>query len=377
MNNPIRAGVLGAVVLAVTALVARPASAKTPAASGAAVFVQTDDPSGNSVLAYSRDPSGALHLEATYSTHGLGGVLDGSVVDHTASQGAVRYDAAHRLLYVVNAGSNSLAVFRARGTSLQLTQVIGSGGTFPVSVAVHGNRVFVLNARDGGTIQGYVRVGDFLVRVPQWHRRLGLDPNATPEFTSTPGQVAFTPDGSKLLVTTKANTNAVDVFRFDGGGDLSREPVVNSLPGTVPFAVDFTARGDVLLAEAGTNSLATFAVSRTGTLQPLTTAATGEAATCWIIRVGRTAYLSNAGSADLSGYQLSSDATTVTPSGVTSTDAGTTDAAATPSGRYLYVETGAAGIVDEFAVDKATGALTEIGSITVPDAAGAEGIAAS
>lgn len=42
--------------------------------------------------------------------------------------------------------------------------------------------------------------------------------------------------------------------------------------------------------------------------------------------------------------------------------------------RYLYVQAGVAGIVDEFAVGT-DGALTRIGSVTVPDAAGAEGIA--
>ena len=45
--------------------------------------------------------------------------------------------------------------------------------------------------------------------IPLWHRALGLDPTAAPEFTHTPGQVAFTPDGAHLLITTKANTNAV------------------------------------------------------------------------------------------------------------------------------------------------------------------------
>ena len=43
---------------------------------------------------------------------------------------------------------------------------MASGGTFPVSIAVCGDLFYVLNARDGGSVQGYVRVGDSLVRVP-------------------------------------------------------------------------------------------------------------------------------------------------------------------------------------------------------------------
>jgi hypothetical protein len=51
------------------------------------------------------------------------------------------------------------------------------------------------------------------------------------------------------------------------------------------------------------------------------------------------------------------------------------DAAAAGHGRFLYVQTGGSGIVDEYAVG-AGGALTSIGSVTVASAIGGEGIAA-
>jgi hypothetical protein len=51
------------------------------------------------------------------------------------------------------------------------------------------------------------------------------------------------------------------------------------------------------------------------------------------------------------------------------------DASAAAGGRFLYVQTGGAGIVDEYAVGS-SGALTQIGSVTVPDAVGGEGIVA-
>ena len=59
----------------------------------------------------------------------------------------------------------------------------------------------------------------------------------------------------------------------------------------------------------------------------------------------------------------------------TSTDAGTVDAASTPYGRFLYVQAGGPGAVDEFAVGHG-GSLTKTGSVTVAGAAGGEGIAA-
>ena len=354
--------------LAAAALLAGPASAQ-PQKPGGAVFVQTDDPAGNTIVAYDRNPDGSLQQAGSYRTGGLGGVLDGSVVDHLASQGSLQLDDG--LLYAVNAGSDTITVFAVNGDKLVRRQVLLSFGDFPVSIAVHGNAVYVLNARRGGSVQGYARVGGFLVPVPLWHRGLGLDPNAAPEFTHTPGQVAFTPDGDHLLITTKANTNAIQVFGVDRLGGLSLRPTTTSLPDAVPFAVAFGARGEVAVSEAGPNAIATFALDRRDNLRPIGQAATGQAATCWIVNVNGRYYLSNAGSANVSAFDGA-----LRPVGLTATRGGTVDAAASPDGRFLYVQTGAAGGVDAFRVGP-DGALTPAGSVTVPGAIGGEGIAAS
>jgi hypothetical protein len=58
------------------------------------------------------------------------------------------------------------------------------------------------------------------------------------------------------------------------------------------------------------------------------------------------------------------------------TDPGPVDAAVAPGGRFLYVQTGGNGVVDEFAVGPG-GSLTEAGHVTVAGAAGGEGIVAS
>jgi DNA-binding beta-propeller fold protein YncE len=247
---------------------------------------------------------------------------------------------------------------------------VPSFGDFPVSVTTHGRLVYVLNARRGGSIQGYLRAGGLLVPIPQWHRALGLDPAATPEFTNTPGEVAFTPGGEQLIVTTKANGNAVDVFGIDRFGGPSARPVTTVLPNAVPFAVAFDARGHLALAEAGPNAVATFALDRRGTLSKLAEAPTGQAATCWIVNVGGRLYVSNAGSGTVSVFDSALD-----PIGLTPTRAGTVDAAASADGRFLYVQTGAAGGVDAFRI-AADGSLTPAGSVTVPGATGGEGIAA-
>jgi 6-phosphogluconolactonase (cycloisomerase 2 family) len=341
-----------------------------------AVFVQTDNTAGNAVVAYDRAPDGTLSIAGTYPTGGLGGVLDGSVVDHLASQGSLTYDREHRLLYAVNAGSDTVSVFAVHGDRLALRQVVPSGGTFPVSLTVHGNHVYVLNALGSGSVSGYRVDGGQLSPIPGSLRGLNLTPVTGPnQFTHTPGQVSFTPDGSALLVTTKANGNDVDVFSVGRDGMLSASPVVNSEPGAVPFAVSFDRHGDVLIANAGPNSLATFALSGTGSLSLLNVALTGQAATCWVARAGRFFYVSNAGSGSVSGYTAGAGGT-LSALGNTATDSGTVDAAAAAHGRFLYVQAGGAGIVDEYAVGF-DGSLTKIGSVTVTGAVGGEGIAAS
>jgi DNA-binding beta-propeller fold protein YncE len=376
MKSTVRLAVVGGLAAAATALLASPGLAAARHQAGrpsGEVYVQTDNTGGNAVVVYDRAANGTLRQAGAYPAGGLGGVLAGSAVDHLASEGSLVYDDG--LLYAVNAGSNTITVFSAHGDRLIRRQVIGSGGTFPVSVAVRGRTVYVLNARDGGSVQGFLRAGRTLVRVPAWHRALGLNPAETPEFTSTPGQVVFSPDGTKLIVTTKNNGNDIDVFAVNAAGRLSARPVVTADPGAVPFGVAFDAGGHLVVTEAGPNALATFTVHRDGALTLVGRVATGQAGTCWVTGTGAAFYASNAGSGSLSGY-ADAGSGALRPLGHTATDPGTVDAAASPGPPYLYAQTGANGIVDEFAAS-AGGSLARIGSVTVPGAAGGEGIAAS
>jgi 6-phosphogluconolactonase (cycloisomerase 2 family) len=372
-------GVVSAAVAA-TAVAGLPGLASaSPAPSfagggGRPVFVQTDNVAGNRVAAYQAGSDGHLTAAGSYATGGLGGTLSGSVVDHLASQGSLTYDGAHDLLYAVNAGSNTLSVFAVHGDQLQLRQVVASGGTFPVSVAVHGDAVYVLNAENGGSIQGYAVAFGHLVPVPGSARALGLDPSASPQFTNTPGQVVFSPNGSQLIVTTKANGNDIDVFGVGAFGRLSAAPVVNVEPGAVPFGVTFDAQGDLVVAEAGPNALATFHLGHNGTLTPIASVATAQTATCWVVPAGRYFYASNAGSGTVSAYQAE-PAGQLALLGSTATHPGTVDASATPDGRFLYVQTGGMGVVDGYRVGH-HGGLTPAGSVTVPGAVGGEGIVA-
>jgi hypothetical protein len=108
-----------------------------------------------------------------------------------------------------------------------------------------------------------------------------------------------------LIVTTKANGNDIDVFAVTHDGGLSAAPVVNSEPGTVPFAIAFDPAGNLDIAEAGPNALASFALNPSGTVTPIATAATNQSATCWVTPVRGLLFADNAGSASVSTFTSS------------------------------------------------------------------------
>ncbi|RNI24716.1 lactonase family protein [Flexivirga caeni] len=340
-----------------------------------AVFVQNNSTSGNSVIAYDRSANGSLTEAGSYPTGGKGGQLSGSVADHLSSEGSVAYNARAHLLYTVNAGSDTVTVFSVWGDRLTRLQVVPTGGDFPVSIAVHGSQVFVLNARDGGTVSGFVQFGGVLIRIPFWQRHLNLNtsaPGQPNEFVSTPGQIGFTPDGRQLLISTKNGGNSVLSFAVGPFGPAAT-PTTTSLPGTVPFGFDFDAHGHLVITEAATNKVATFTVNRNGSLTALDSAATGQTATCWLVTSHNTAYASNAGSGTVSIYRTDR-AGMLTSKGTAATNPGTVDAAT--SHGFLYVETGVGGVVDSYRI-KPGGGLAMTGSVTIPNGIGAEGIVAS
>src|ERR1700744_1931038 len=96
-----------------------------------AVYVQTNDATGNEVIAFSRTGNGALAPMGRYSTGGRG---TGS--PHLASAGSVVLSDDGRWLLVVNAGSDVLSLFAVQPDRLRVTARAGCGGpTVPVRAA--------------------------------------------------------------------------------------------------------------------------------------------------------------------------------------------------------------------------------------------------
>jgi len=257
------------------------------------VFVQTNELEGNRIVVFERQADGRLDRQGTYASGGRGGIAaPGTESDRLASQGSLVYDAGHRLLLAVNAGSDSISVFRVRGERLRLSDIDSSGGDFPASIAVYGDLVYVLNSGNDGRLQGFRINGNHLHPLRGSTLSLGLANTDPPNFLTSPGQVGFTPDGKKLLVTTKASKSTIEIFHVQSDG-LSRTPVSNPSATPVPFAFTFDPAGRLVSGEAGTSSVTTYVVQGNGRLSGPQSLSDGQVALCWIVRAQGFYYVSS------------------------------------------------------------------------------------
>jgi 6-phosphogluconolactonase (cycloisomerase 2 family) len=374
----------GVATLLATAPLVAGAGTASAATSGfvPSVFVQTNSADGNSVRAFARADDGSLTSAGTFATGGLGSATLHNPTDPLASQGSLVADRAHGELLAVNAGSDTLTRFSVHGTSLQREQVISTGGQFPVSIAVSGRNVYVLNAGGDGSVSGFRRTGGGLRAIPGSVRPLGLDGSTPPNFLASPAQIGITPDGDRLVVSTKTY-GTVDVYAIGANGKPSAAPTVTST-GPVPFPFVFDPAGRIVLGDAS-GVLSTWSFAADGTLLPVAQApSNGQVALCWLAEVGGFLYTTNTGSSTVTGYDEAADGTLtlLDADGVTATtDAGPIDLAGTEDGRFLYELNGAAGTAGIYAVGP-DGGLTRTGTVTglpVNSAAapGMEGIVAT
>jgi DNA-binding beta-propeller fold protein YncE len=303
-------------------------------------------------------------LDHTYATGGNGAAITGAVVDKLASQGSLTYTSDDGgVLLAVNGGSNTVSVFAVSGDRLSLREVVDSGGTLPVSVTVQDHLAYVLNAGGASAVSGF-RLGlGRLFPLAGSTRSLALTPVTGPNmFLNTPGQVGFSPDGSKLIVTTKANGSNIDVFGVRWDGRLSAAPVQNTSATPVPFGFVFDRSGHLVVGEAGASTLSTYSLGWNGTTTPVSSVADGQAALCWITQSGRNFYVANAGSGNISAYSVDR-AGHATLGANTPTAAGSIDLTTTPDGQFLYSESGGTGSVFGFRIAP-NGSLTPVGSVT-------------
>ncbi len=371
LKNQALAIALGSAVVGGLALAgAASASAATLPGSASAhgwVYTSTNATTGNQVDVFARAANGTLTPAGTYSTGGIGSGASGF------SQGSVTLSPDGGTLLVVNAGSNQVSDFAVLpGGVLRLRNVVASGGTDPISVAVNGGLAAVLNAGGTANVTGFRAGFAGLTAIAGGSQPLSAG-------ASSPEDVAISPDDGHVVVTEKVS-DTVDTFAVGRGGTLG--PAVTSpSDSALSFAEVFTPSGQLLVADdgaAGTSALSAYRIKPTGTLSATQAAVSdGQTAACWVAIAPRDGdvFVDNAGSGTVSSYQVSPFGR-VTFVGNTSvgSSAKPLDDAVSSDGRDLYVFNAAQDQLAEFSVGP-DAQLTAAGTQALP--AGSAGVAAS
>jgi 6-phosphogluconolactonase (cycloisomerase 2 family) len=199
-----------------------PTPAPTPQPTPGAVYFLSNPDGLNTVEAFSRNSTtGFVTYLGSFASGGNGTTaIQGSQAHAVVANGS--------FLYAVNSGNGSFSTFQldadGRPTLLATTS---SNGTRPVSIAIHGNLLFVLNqgipVGDGGPVNGSLvgfSIGADAIPV--------AIPGVTTPFNSEdmPSDVFFTGNGLRLAVMRSGNYS-VSTFDVDISGTLSNQQTIS------------------------------------------------------------------------------------------------------------------------------------------------------
>lgn len=376
-------------------------------------YVMTNDFDQNSILAYARRPNGTLSFLGSFKTGGKGAELgNNDGVDPLVSAYSVVLTPDYRFLLAVNAGSNSVSVFKVLPDfKLHLSSIQRVAGMGPVSIAYSQNIVYVASADadgkfEGGNDQKGVLSGFKLTKfgylVPI-HKSVRV-------LTARPATIQFSPDGHALLVSfvnagaAELNTTKVDeiaAFAVNSSGRLSRSPVDtasstmlnNKERRNLPTAIGFETvkvRGAqyVIVTEARvigpdgksapiqTPSISTWRLTGTHKLKPVQldvlvgkSITRGQRATCWIefSKSAANFWVANTGSGSVSSFSFNSGISELSRE-VEATLPAPIDLWRSKDGKFLYQLYNGHIAVFEIGSGGRTGILTKIQTVdNLPD----------
>jgi 6-phosphogluconolactonase (cycloisomerase 2 family) len=326
------------------------------AASSGVVFTMSNASKANKVLVWARGTDGSLTFVGRTKTggKGSGGPLN--------NQGGLALSADGNWLYVVNAGSDTLTVFSVNGTALTRTDVERSRGDKPISVDVHGNVVYVLNAGGNGNIRGFRRNANGKLSLISGSKR-PLSGGST-----VPAQIGFSPGGGYVFVTERA-TDRLTRYAISATG-AAGAPKWTASAGAEPFGFAFAADGTLVVSEAGNHvedgsSASSYSLGAGGAPQTISGAVgTTETAACWtaITPDGNFAYVTNTPDHSISGFAIAGNGSLslLDAGGRTAVTGGGSfpiDLATSSDGNFLYVLTAGTHRIMAFAIG-GNGALT-------------------
>lgn len=337
------------------------------------LYVDDNTAGANSIAGFDRHADGSL-TPMRGSPFAAGGAGTGKGI---GSQGALQLSSDGKYLLAADAGSGQISVLRIRPDG-RLHPVedspVPSGGTTPVTIAIHGDLVYVGNS---GAVSNYT---GFTLN-PGGHLR-PLKGSTFPLPSGTmPGDVLFDGDGTHL-VGTRIGTGVgaatlpseIDSFTVDEGGRLVPAPGSPfAAQGAGPFGSEFrpTNSTQLFVSNAhdgpGKGTVSAYNVDANGALDSVGSSPFPDLQTapCWveITHDGQFLFTVNTAVPSISRYSIAADGSLTllgstpfkSPVGL-----GPEDARLGPAGGMLWVVDTGLGGVSGFAVQGGT--LTELPS---------------
>ena len=354
------------------------------------VYTETNDVA-NVILGFRRDDAGRLTLlpGAPFPTGGKGVIDPSFKLGPFDTDQNVVIDRDRRLLFAVNSGSNSIAVFRIRPHDGSLESVRGSpfpsGGINPVSIGLRGEQIVIINQDmdpaqnvPGGLpniVTRHVTADGRIVKFP--------DDTAIPLPAGSAPSQALTANDAPFVFDAEFLGGALASYHLFPNGVLTANPpqplpASESVGGTAPLPLGLWANPDARQLYVGfvtVNKVGVYTWDENGMPVFERTVANSGTAICWLRtnRAGTRLYTANTGSSTVSVYDTTDPAEPKEIQALrTSSPGALFQLALDPTERFLYVigqrgsHAAPGNALHVLAVDDEDGTLSEVPSSPVP-----------
>ena len=332
-------------------------------------YVESNNPNPgqNAVIALRRDPAdGSLHEIGTFLTGGTGQANPTQGLGPDDSDQEVIASPNGRLLFAVNQGSNSIAVFHIHGNGeLSRVGTFDSGGTQPVSLGYADGRLYVTNRGNALQAAAATIAPNYTGFNVNHNGSLTPIPNSTVTLPLglSPSQTLISPDGKFVFGDnfaiptnpTPALGDTVDPFQIAADGTLVAAPggPLGPSPATAVLGLATNPTQRIIYADlVGASEVGVFTYDASGKLSFVRAVPDQGAGPCWAVvsADGKYLYVSNTGSVSVGVYSLADPLNPVEiqdfklslpqpPAGTTKAPVASFELALDPSGKSLDVIT--------------------------------------
>jgi 6-phosphogluconolactonase len=263
---------------------------------------------------------------------------------------------------VTNAASDDVSVFSvAADGSIELRELVHTGAT-PRSVAERDGLVVVLNTGEPG-LAAFRLHDEGIARTEGGDQELAAS-------DADPAQVAFSPDGS-MVVITERGTDSIVTYQVTSDGTFGDSSTIAS-EGPTPYGFAFTSGGTLIVTEAfgaekGAAAASSYAIEDGSLVARTSSVGNGRSEICWAVVTpdDRFALTTNFADGAVSRYAIAADGSLSLEDATAGVSVdgmpGLRDEALSSDGRFLYAIDADSGRIYGWSVD-AEGSLEPVGS---------------